>query len=96
METRSIIRWEEPPPSHMRGPGRGAASKWDSLAAQLREHPGRWALVDEGNNASLIDTIKFGRAVCFRPAGDFEATTRKIPGTNTTRVYARFLGDGHV
>ncbi|MDR6794843.1 hypothetical protein J2X12_002854 [Pseudarthrobacter oxydans] len=35
----SAIQWKQPPPS------RSDQINWDSIAEQLRDNPGRWALV---------------------------------------------------
>ena len=45
----SIVRWEDPPPDRFR---------WKNIAEELREHPGRWALVME-------QTDKGAAANCF-------------------------------
>jgi hypothetical protein len=84
-EQQQIIRWEEPPHSN-RGPGGGRAhsGRYSDAADQLRQKPGQWAV--------LLESIRMGALLAFAPAGDFEATTRRISGR--TVVYARYLGDG--
>lgn len=92
----SIIRWEDPPPANSTGrtnaPRRTAF--WRAVAAQLREAPGRWALVCdevEWNYAGgTAGQITGGRLAAFRPPGSFEAITRTAYGY---RVYARYIGD---
>lgn len=91
----SVIRWEEPPPDGNRGMKAPKRSKyWQDVAAQLRERPGRWALVLEGDfNAAggIAGMIKAGRLAAFRPAGEFQALTRTV---GSCSVYARYVGEG--
>lgn len=97
-----IIRFEDPPP-----PARGATKgprvlrpSARDIAAALREHPDRWALVREGIRErgaydaarSAAAGITGGRVAAFQPAGDFEAVTRTVAGQ--VRVYARYLPGG--
>ena len=92
-----VIRWEEPPPH---GNGRKPTNRpkqttlWRGIAAELREHPGRWALVvaEDGYNyaGGLASQIERGSLSAFRPRGSFEAVTRTV---GMVRVYARFVGE---
>ncbi|WP_143194346.1 hypothetical protein [Micromonospora sp. CB01531] len=85
-----MIRWEDPPPQQ-RGGRRPSGFPAELVARDLREHPGRWALVDESpNRLNLASHIRGGMYPAFRPAGSFEAVTR-TDGT-LVRTYARFVG----
>lgn len=101
-EQKQIVRWEDPPPP-ARGKGGGGPgvfrSRYDSIAAELRANPGRWAVVDVVDTArerggGLVTQITGGHLLCFKPAGDFEAVGRWRGAVLTT--YARYLGDGVV
>lgn len=93
----SVIRWERPPPpSHSGGYplGRGK-SRWEPVADELRAQPREWALIAEGPikgaNRALATQIRMGHLVCFSPAGDFDAESRREDGI--LRVWAVFVGD---
>jgi hypothetical protein len=92
-EPAAVIRWEEPPPGRPAGRETGNGnSRWNAVAAELRAHPGRWALIREGESGSGLAThIRQGHIACFTPAGDFDAVSRQARGVN--RVYARYVGD---
>lgn len=100
-EQAQIILWEEPPPVSARGRNGAMAaarlsSRYDAMAAQLRERPGRSALVAElpdGKSSTLASRINSGAISSFRPAGDFAATTR-LGEDGVTRIWAVYLGDG--
>jgi hypothetical protein len=70
--------------------GRRGPRKYISLADELRSRPGDWAQLTEQDSVraayNLADNIRRGRLVAFRPAGSFEAMTRK------TTVTARYVG----
>lgn len=87
-----VIRWEEPPPQNpgVRGETR---MPWSLIAQQLRERPGEWGVVHEGDSPALHMThrIAQGKSPWFRPAGHFEATTRIRLGHAV--VYARYVGE---
>jgi hypothetical protein len=97
-EQPTVIRWETPPPNRSRNGGRPVdsySSRYGGIAAELRGRPGDWGVVDEyaeGHNRGLATKIRLGAMLCFTPAGDFEAVTRRANGV--VSVYARYLGDG--
>jgi hypothetical protein len=75
-----------PPPSE-RGPGR--ASKWDALAGELREQPGRWAVIGEYETTGKATSP----AKQLRARG-CEVVSRRQPD-ETLAVWARWPeGDG--
>lgn len=85
-----VIAWEEPPPAnHGRGPSH------EPLAAALRAKPGEWAHVltydTSATSAMTAGHIRRGVGVAWRPAGAYEAASRKVNGEN--RVYARYVGE---
>lgn len=67
---------------------------WEKITADLRAHPGKWAVV-EGNNTkgtpnsaqAIAQSLRKGRikGMSAKP-GEFEATTRE------STVYARYVG----
>ncbi len=96
IEQQTVIRWEEPRASK-RGPGdgRGRSRRYAAIADQLRQHPGRWAVVAEAaspGTSALASHIKMGALQAFAPGGDFDAVSRKVNGL--IAVYARYLGEG--
>lgn len=94
VEQAKIIRWEEPPPAKAATRPQAGHSRYAAIAAELRAHRGRWAVVYEGRTTggtALATHIRMGHMKCFTPAGDFEATMRAINGRGL--VYARYLGD---
>ena len=84
------LRFENPP-----RPG-GSRTDWGQVAAELRENPGKWALVGtaptKGAAAAKAYQIKTAKAVPFTPAGSFDATSRAVDGE--FRIYACCLETG--
>lgn len=74
------VHWVDAPPPDTRG-GREHDIDHQEIAAVLRQHPGRWAMLLRIASASVI------RGVAYRPEDSFEAVTRH--GV----VYARYVGD---
>jgi hypothetical protein len=92
----AVIRWEEPPRAAAQAPRhRTRHSRLEPLAEELRGRPGEWALVFEdeaaGKANGMATHIRYGQLMCFAPAGDFDAVTRKVDAV--TQVYARYVGD---
>jgi hypothetical protein len=94
------FRWKDPADrSAGRRPGplppRPAADVFAAAAANLRAHPGRWAVVAEfegqGSAANLSVGIRAGRTLSWQPAGSFDSTTRKEG--DVAVVYARYVGE---
>lgn len=81
-----IVRWEDPPPV-----GRSSSQRpWAVVAMQLRQHPGRWALIDEATtNPSLTVRIAAGSA-WWKPRGAFRACLRVVDGH--LNIYACYVG----
>lgn len=57
-----ILRWESPPASHARRIGKKCgSSRYDGLLEQLREKPGEWAVILDGDAIppakSLVNTL---------------------------------------
>lgn len=92
-----VIRWEEPPPKIRASGGfplGQGKSRWAGVADELRSKPGEWALIAEtplAENSGLATQIRMGQMVCFSPAGDFDAETRRENGVR--KVWAVYLGD---
>ena len=76
------IVWQDPPE-------RSRASKWRTIAAQLDERPGKWALVQEyeGENAKRNAYSLAGRIRNIFGDG-FEVTSRSL-GATRAGVWAR-------
>lgn len=96
-EQAQIIRWEHPPPAQRTVHGHGSVgSRYDHLAATLRDRPREWALIREAVNRNVANSvagqIREARMRCFEPRGDFDACTRTA-GDSMVRVYARYVGD---
>lgn len=100
-DSRSILRWEEPP-DRKRQAGR---VDWSVVADDLKAHQGQWAAIYEAKESphspapsetelrrarGLATSIKAANVICFRPQGSFEAVTR-MTDTSVT-VYARYIG----
>lgn len=83
MSTATTV-WADPPEQTVE-------PVWSELSAQLREEPGRWALLGTQLARSTAWHIQTGRYAAFRPAGTFEARVRNTNG-NRGDVYVRFLG----
>jgi len=94
---RKIIRWEDPPPPRngRAGGGRPPGSPWDGIAEVIRDERGRWAVIFESRSASEAGSVRVkvsqGAALCFTPAGHFQARVRTINGVHT--VYVRYVGE---
>lgn len=94
-EPAAVIRWEEPPEKH--GNTRPKPpSKYQPVVDSLRARPGQWAVIAEnrlpGSAGSLAHYIRVGRGP-FGPSG-FEAKVIGPAGGASSRVYARYVGDG--
>lgn len=91
-----VLRWEEPPATRRKGgyPQGLSKSRWADVADDLRARPGEWALIAEtavATNSGLATQIRMGQMVCFSPAGDFDAETRRKDGVR--KVWAVYVGD---
>lgn len=96
----SDIEFEDPPERR-----RAARLSHSIIAAQLREKPRQWAVVDRRPTSTsargLAYTISHAmRLPAYRPVGSFEAMARTVDvrqgdGTRKPefRVYARFVGE---
>jgi hypothetical protein len=86
----SEIVFEEPPQDGRRTSGRDHAG----IARSLKDRPGEWAKIYTSETSNPASTsawqIRAGLLVPYRPAGAFEAVSRKVDGKY--RVYARFVG----
>lgn len=89
----TVLLWATPP-GQMRGQKPMVDDDWGSVAKELRDNPGRWGVIWEGDDpgyaANLASSVQVGRYPSFRPGGSFEAVSRKRDGV--ARVYARFVG----
>ncbi len=91
-----ILRWEDPAPRTR------ATDEYDPIAAELRNNPGRWALIAENPDtlegkraaARMFSAVKNGyRAFRRVESGTYTATTRTVEtgdGSKVIRVHARF------
>jgi hypothetical protein len=86
------VEFGDLPPDARGGAGRGIPRAWEKEAAALRANPDRWARIASKNSISAAGTlsmnIRTGHLISFRPAGDFEVTTRGLD------VWVRYVGDG--
>lgn len=87
------IEFCEPPP--LRTSHRADGNLAD-IAAALKAAPDRWALIGKhpssGRAAGTATSYRRGIIVAFRPAGSFEAVSRKI-ADGEYGVWVRFVGD---
>ncbi len=97
-----VLRWEDPPPHRNRGRTtanftRDTAPKWPAVAAELREQPGRWGVIRErvgiGSAGPLVRSVTGGLGTAWRPAGYYEAASRKRDDGEGLDVYARYVGE---
>jgi hypothetical protein len=83
------LRWEDPPATarQSRNPDRYAGE-----AAELKAHPGKWAVLTNAKTRSAAYSIKRGvehaTYPAFAPAGAFEAKT--VTASDVTSVYVRY------
>lgn len=93
------MKWEDPPESA----GVKKTNVYAEEAEELRSHPGEWGIVDtfprsrDAHARSVSNNITRGKYVTFRPAGAFEAVSRKgtgDDGTQVIKVYGRYLKEG--
>ncbi len=91
MTRPAVLLWEDPPPDGRHAP-RTFPLNHHELAEELRDNPRRWALVLRGSdaNGSLVNYMRYGRLVAYRPARAFEAVYRTAAGE--ARIYARYVG----
>lgn len=91
------MKWEDPPES---GGFEKKKNVYMEEAAELRSHPGEWGVVDtfprsrDAHARSVSNNITKGKYVAFRPAGAFDAVSRKgtdDDGTPVVKVYGRYL-----
>lgn len=85
----SVVRWEDPPMTEARPERRPPVmTKWQSISAQLRSQPGRWAIVATFN-PGLSTTL-------HRNAARATATTRNILcGLYAGMTYGEFEAEWH-
>lgn len=55
IEQSTGIEWKEPPPAQAGKPGEG---RWQKVARELQQHPGRWALVGTDVSPGIADRLK--------------------------------------
>lgn len=74
-------------------PPRRNSSRDADVAEACRARPGEWALLGEFVSSKAAQ-IKSGTTAAFRPAGDFDATTRRVDGNpaGRTNIYVRYVG----
>lgn len=86
-EVSSAVKFTEPPTT--RG-GRAESPRNREIAEALRQNPGQWALVAEGEkNDGLSVRIRTGKAKSFAE-GTWEATSRGNED-GSIDIYARFV-----
>lgn len=56
-------------------PPRREKYDWESIARQLREHPGQWALVFEHGKTSTANAIRQGAVKALDPGLGFQVRT---------------------
>jgi hypothetical protein len=83
------MRWEDPAQDE-----RGQRGKYDEFVKELKTRPGQWAVLHpKAEHPSHVPNVNKGKIASFRPAGDFEATSRGN-GDGTYKIYVRYVGEG--
>lgn len=77
------VVFRDPPPA------RNGGRDWAAVAAEVKRQPGRWAFLGDLSTA-ICGRIMGGRAPGFD--GEWQFTTRSLPGTTRRDFYARYLG----
>jgi hypothetical protein len=85
----TVLAWKEPPPA--------TSTDWPAVDAQLRTHPGDWALVSvcttEAYAVKLTSELRFGKS---QGAGQPRTVRLELGAFEVERrgceVYARFTG----
>lgn len=82
------VKWEAPPDRPKQYP-------WAAIAAELRKHPGEWALIFEGDRSSVVIAIRQGAVGDVHPDLGFETSTRnnKRGTPRTCDLYMRYNPD---
>lgn len=75
----SEIVWEDPPDRHLGAAGRNVSE----LVAELKNHPGKWALVRE-------DTLGKSSSAATYLKRRYGCETRTRTSDGTTKLYARW------
>lgn len=81
-----IVWVDEPPPAT----GRQREYAW--FAQQLRDNPGKWGILPGKRRGGYSTSINEGKFAAFRPAGAFEAVTRRPLESNEPTTYVRYVG----
>ncbi len=84
MTRTTVIRWERPPEPY----GGGTHGKWVPLLEQLKDYPGRWALLLEDCPTCTAD--RFRKPTLVKPEGKFEFAQ------SGNKLYGRYRGVSHV
>lgn len=81
------VQWEEPPPAE--------PTSWAAIGAELKAHPGRWAVVSRHRSsnsaAQTAYQIRQGKKRALAALGLFEASATAVDHEH--RVYARYIGE---
>lgn len=86
--TEFEVQWVEEPP-----PASGRQREYAMFAQALRDNPGRWAILPGPPRSGISSQVQQGKYAAFRPAGAFEAVSRRSLDDNKPRTYVRFVGD---
>ncbi len=97
-ETDSTVKWEDPPA--VTGRGRPGNEQWNKIAEELKQRPGKWALIrmNVPRDTHTVGRIRTGKIKAFSPKGSFEASSRRIedPALGDDKVfniYAKYVGE---
>ena len=77
------IVWKDPP-------ARVSRSTWAERLAPLVEHPGRWAMIQEGT-LSRINGLRSRLVRVGALRGHYEFRTHKV-SDDSSELYARYVG----
>jgi hypothetical protein len=86
-DENGVLVWCDPPTD---GRGDRGDIPHELIAFKLRKQPGRWAKVIGSVNPSKVSEIRSGAFAAYRPAGTFEAVSRR------GSMWVRYVGNSAV
>ena len=84
-----MVKFQDPPPEATQP---RKQSRHTAVAAQLKENPGKWALLEEVQTRSSATMIRRGNHKAYQPDGSFEAVAQ-ARSDGAYDVYARYIGE---
>jgi hypothetical protein len=82
---------KELPPDNRGRTNRSGSLKWQKVAAELKKHPGEWALIEKDVYFSTATNIKKGIIKAFSNTSDWEVAIRNSHQSRG-ELYMRYVG----